>query len=152
MVAAATDEALLLLEFADRRQLAGQVRRLGRRLGVVYVPETSPLLQRAEGELGEYFAGVRRAFTVPLRPVGTPFELEVWAALAEIPYGATRSYADIARRVGRAGAVRAVGRANGMNALAIVVPCHRVVGSDGRLVGYGGGLWRKERLLALEKT
>jgi len=155
MLAAATDEALLLLEFADRRQLAGQVRRIGRRLGAVYVPESSdlsPLLQQVERELAEYFAGTRREFGVRLSPVGTPFELDVWAALAEIPYGETRSYADVARRVGRAEAVRAVGRANGMNALAIMVPCHRVVGADGRLVGYGGGLWRKERLLALERT
>jgi AraC family transcriptional regulator of adaptative response/methylated-DNA-[protein]-cysteine methyltransferase len=84
--------------------------------------------------------------------VGSSFEREVWEALLEIPFGETRSYADIAHRVGRDAAVRAVGRANGMNALAVVVPCHRVVGSDGRLVGYGGGLWRKERLLELERT
>jgi AraC family transcriptional regulator of adaptative response/methylated-DNA-[protein]-cysteine methyltransferase len=83
--------------------------------------------------------------------VGSSFEREVWEALLEIPFGETRSYADVARRVGRGAAVRAVGRANSMNAVAVVVPCHRVVGSDGRLVGYGGGLWRKERLLELER-
>jgi AraC family transcriptional regulator of adaptative response/methylated-DNA-[protein]-cysteine methyltransferase len=152
MLVAATDEALLLLEFADRRQLANQVKRIGRRLGVVYVPESNPLIRRAAKELGEYFAGERRDFTVPMLPVGTEFELEVWSALREIPFGETRSYADIARRVGRPDAVRAVGRANGMNALAIVIPCHRVVGSDGQLVGYGGGLWRKEKLLSVERA
>lgn len=152
MLTAATDEALLLLEFADRRQLASQVQRIARRLGAVYVPGTNDVLARAAAELGEYFAGSRREFGVSTRPLGTDFELEVWAALREIPFGETRSYADVAKRVGRPEAVRAVGRANGMNALAIVVPCHRVVGSDGRLVGYGGGLWRKERLLEIERT
>jgi len=126
------------------------VRRIARRSGAVYVPETSALLTRVESELGEYFAGTRREFTMPFRPLGTAFECDVWADLCRIPYGDTRSYADVARSVGRPSAVRAVGRANGMNALAILVPCHRVVASDGRLVGYGGGLWRKQRLLDLE--
>ncbi len=152
MVVAATENALLLLDFADRRQLASLVERIRRRLGVLYLPGRGALAERAEHELGEYFAGTRRDFSLPVQPAGTLFELAVWAALREIPYGETRSYADIARRVRRANAVRAVGRANGMNALAIVVPCHRVVGSDGSLVGYGGGLWRKERLLARERA
>jgi AraC family transcriptional regulator of adaptative response/methylated-DNA-[protein]-cysteine methyltransferase len=151
MLAAATDDALVLLEFADRRQRASQVTRIGRRLGAVYVPEASPVLDQAAAEVAEYFAGARRRFTLPVRSVGTPFEQEVWSVLQDIPFGETRSYADIARQVGRPDAVRAVGRANGMNSLAIVVPCHRVVGSDGRLVGYGGGLWRKEWLLELER-
>jgi methylated-DNA-[protein]-cysteine S-methyltransferase len=101
--------------------------------------------------LDAYFRARLRAFDLPLRPCGTPFQLEVWDALGEIPYGDTTSYADLARRLGRPAAVRAVGRANGMNALAIVIPCHRVVGADGKLVGYGGGLWRKQRLLDLEQ-
>lgn len=83
---------------------------------------------------------------------GTDFQEDVWSALLRIPYGETRSYAEIATEIGRPAAVRAVGRANGLNALAIVVPCHRVVGADGRLVGYGGGLWRKKRLLELEQA
>jgi AraC family transcriptional regulator of adaptative response/methylated-DNA-[protein]-cysteine methyltransferase len=152
MLAAAADDALVLLEFADRRQLAHQVQRIGRRLGAVYVPEEGPLLRRAGAELEEYFGGRRRGFEVPHRTVGSAFEQEVWEALLEIPYGETRSYAEVASRLGRPAAVRAVGRANGLNALAIVVPCHRVVGSDGRLVGYGGGLWRKEKLLAIERA
>jgi AraC family transcriptional regulator of adaptative response/methylated-DNA-[protein]-cysteine methyltransferase len=148
----ATDKELVLLEFVDRRQLAAQIRRIGRRLGGVFVPDTSPLLGRAAEQLSAYFEGKRRGFDLPLRLVGSDFERTVWEALLDIPYGETRSYADVAATVGRPAAVRAVGRANGMNALAIVVPCHRVVGSDGRLVGYGGGLWRKERLLELERV
>lgn len=151
MLIGASDDALLLLEFVDRRQLAAQIRRIGRRLGAVFVPNEGSLSGRVAAQVDEYFRGRRRTFDLPIQPVGSSFELEVWEALLEIPFGETRSYADVARRVGRSSAVRAVGRANGMNALAIVVPCHRVVGSDGRLVGYGGGLWRKERLLELER-
>ena len=101
-------------------------------------------------ELDEYFAGTRKAFDVPLVAPGTPFEERVWQALRAIPYGETRSYADIAREVGSPAAVRAVGRANGMNRIAVVIPCHRVVNKNGELGGYGGGLWRKRRLLHLE--
>ncbi len=151
MLIGATHDALVLLEFVDRRQLAGQIRRIGRRLGAIFAPDSSPLTERAAGELRDYFEGGRQRFDVPIQPVGSDFERAVWDRLLEIPYGETRSYAEIAKRVGRPAAVRAVGRANGMNALAVVVPCHRVVGSDGRLVGYGGGLWRKERLLELER-
>ena len=151
MLAGSSGDALVLLEFADRRQLASQVKRIGRRLGAVYMPDESPVVARATSELNEYFEGRRREFGLPLLMLGTDFERSVWEALCEIPFGETRSYADVARRVGRPAAVRAVGRANGLNALAIVVPCHRVVGADGRLVGYGGGLWRKEKLLAGEQ-
>lgn len=109
-----------------------------------------PHLDRAERELGEYFAGARRKFTVPLAPAGTDFQLEVWAALRTVPWGTTVSYADIAARIGRPAAFRAVGLANGRNPLPIVVPCHRVIGASGSLTGYGGGLERKRRLLELE--
>jgi methylated-DNA-[protein]-cysteine S-methyltransferase len=98
-------------------------------------------------ELDEYFAGHLRRFTVPLAPGGTPFEADVWRALGFIPFGATRSYAEIARHVGRPAASRAVGAANGKNPIAIVVPCHRVIGADGSLTGYAGGLPRKRWLL-----
>lgn len=101
-------------------------------------------------ELQEYFQGSRRQFTVPLDLRGTPFQLSVWAALSEIPYGQTRTYAQIAQRIGKPRAVRAVGAANGCNPVAIVVPCHRVIGKDGSLVGYSGGLDIKEDLLQLE--
>ena len=101
-------------------------------------------------QLREYFAGHRREFELDLSPVGTPFQQSVWSALREIPYGQTRSYADIACRIGRPRAVRAVGAANGRNPLPIVIPCHRVVGQNGALTGFGGGLETKRRLLQLE--
>ncbi|MGH8214670.1 MAG: methylated-DNA--[protein]-cysteine S-methyltransferase [Rhodanobacteraceae bacterium] len=108
-------------------------------------------LRAVARELDEYFAGTRQRFDVPLRPSGTPFQLEVWGALLAIPYGETASYADIARRIRRPLAVRAVGAANGANPLSIIVPCHRVIGSHGDLIGYGGGLPTKRWLLAHER-
>jgi methylated-DNA-[protein]-cysteine S-methyltransferase len=101
-------------------------------------------------QLEEYFAGERTTFDIPLRMQGGPFEREVWAELLQIPYGETASYGEIARRVGKPHASRAVGAANGRNPIAIIVPCHRVIGSDGTLTGYGGGLERKRALLDLE--
>ena len=151
MLAGVTDDALCLLEFVDRRALPAQVRRIRRRLGAVFVPDRAALTERVEAEISAYFAGRAGRFELPLHFCGTDFEREVWDRLREIPFGETRSYGELARAVGRPRAVRAVGRANGMNALAIVVPCHRVVGADGKLVGYGGGLWRKRRLLELER-
>ncbi|WP_329743036.1 methylated-DNA--[protein]-cysteine S-methyltransferase [Dyella sp. A6] len=104
----------------------------------------------ARVQLEAYFAGQRQMFDLPLHPLGTPFQLEVWQALAGIPYGATLSYGELARRIGQPQAVRAVGAANGRNPLPIVLPCHRVIGSDGSLTGFGGGLPTKRFLLALE--
>ena len=109
-----------------------------------------PCFRQAVEELREYFAGERREFTLPLAPAGTPFQQQVWTALREIPYGATCSYGRIAGRIGRPKACRAVGMANNRNPIAIVVPCHRVVGASGALVGYAAGLEVKEKLLALE--
>jgi methylated-DNA-[protein]-cysteine S-methyltransferase len=106
--------------------------------------------KEASAQLGEYFAGKRREFTLDLAPFGTDFQLRVWAALRAIPYGAVRNYGDIARAIGRPGAARAVGQANGGNPLPIVIPCHRVIASDGTIGGYSGGLAIKHRLLALE--
>jgi methylated-DNA-[protein]-cysteine S-methyltransferase len=108
------------------------------------------LLERAAAQVGEYFAGARMTFDLPLAPAGTPFQQAVWRALLAIPYGATASYVDVARRLGQPAAVRAVGAANGRNPIAIVIPCHRVIGADGSLTGYAGGLARKQALLALE--
>ena len=108
------------------------------------------ILKEARRQLGEYFAGTRRDFDLPLAPRGTPFQHAVWEVLAAIPYGETISYGALARRLGRPRAARAVGAANGKNPLAIILPCHRVIGSDGRLTGYAGGLAIKEQLLALE--
>lgn len=112
-------------------------------------PNAGPL-PAAVRQLAEYFAGSRRAFDVPLAPHGTPFQARVWRALMEIPFGATASYGEIARRVEKPGAARAVGLANNRNPIAILVPCHRVIGADGSLTGYGGGIERKRWLLELE--
>lgn len=109
------------------------------------------VLEKAERQLDEYFAGERKVFNLPLAPKGTEFQKKVWAALCDIPYGETRSYGQIAAAVGNPKASRAVGMANHRNPISIIVPCHRVIGADGRLVGFGGGLWIKERLLKLEK-
>jgi len=150
MLIAATDDALCLLEFVDRRALPTQVTRIREGLEAVFVPDSNEVIRRTARELSEYFKGSLRRFTIPTTAPGTDFQREVWDALCEIPYGETRSYSELAATVGRPKAVRAVGRVNGLNALAIVVPCHRVVGADGKLVGYGGGVWRKRRLLAVE--
>lgn len=109
-----------------------------------------PVLQETARQLREYFAGDRRRFKLPLAPSGTAFQRSVWTALAAIPYGEVRSYGDIARAIDRPSAVRAVGAANGRNPLPIVIPCHRVIGSDGRLTGFAGGLQAKKRLLQRE--
>lgn len=122
--------------------------------GATVEPDWTPdrgALARIRTEIDEYFAGVRRSFETPVRPEGTPFQQRVWAELCRIPYGETISYGELARRIGDPGAVRAVGLANGANPIAIVIPCHRVVGSNGTLVGYGGGLAIKRALLALEQ-
>lgn len=110
-----------------------------------------PLVAEARRQLGEYFQGRRRRFELPLAPSGTPFQLRAWKALERIPYGATRSYGEQARAMGQPRAVRAVGAANGGNPIAIVVPCHRVIGGDGGLTGYGGGLDVKRFLIDLER-
>ncbi len=150
MLAAADERALFLLEFADRRMLETQIKTLRRRLGCAFAPGTNAVLDRAAKEIAEYFAGTRRGCEVPLSTPGTPFQKLVWDRLVRIPSGETITYGALARDLGRAAAVRAVARAVGDNRIAILVPCHRVVGSDGNLTGYGGGLWRKRRLLELE--
>lgn len=152
MLALADRQGLRMLDFADRRGLKAAVGRLQRRLGCAVVPGESPVLEAAGRQLRSYFSGASAAFDLPLAPVGSTFQLRVWKELGAIPPGATRSYAEIARAVGRPGAQRAVGRANGSNVLAIVIPCHRVIRSDGSLSGYGGGVWRKQRLLDLERA
>lgn len=134
----ATERAVTAVRFGAAEPAVGQA------------GDLPPMLRQAVEELREYFAGERREFTLPLAPAGTPFQQQVWAALREIPYGATCSYGRIAGRIGRPKACRAVGMANNRNPIAIVVPCHRVVGASGALVGYAAGLEVKEKLLALE--
>lgn len=118
----------------------------------MFLAEATPILQETEKQLAEYFAGIRKAFDLPLAPEGTDFQKSVWQALQQIPYGETRSYKEIATAVGNPKASRAVGMANNRNPISIVIPCHRVIGANGKLVGYGGGLGIKEALLQLEKN
>ncbi len=151
LVAAATTDGVCLLEFVDRRGLECQFVTLRKRLGGPIMPGRNKHLDRLADELKRYFAGSLTKFSVPLVTRGTPFQESVWRQLCVIPFGETRSYESLARSVGRPGAVRAVGTANGANRIAIVVPCHRVVRKSGALGGYGGGLWRKEFLLDLER-
>ena len=139
----ATDKGLTAILWQNDRP--GRVR-----LGEWRAAPDHPVLRQAERELGEYFAGTRTNFSVALDMVGTDFQKQVWAALRDIPFGETRSYADIARRIGRPRACRAVGAANGRNPVSIVTPCHRVVGTDGTLTGFAGGLEAKAYLLGLE--
>ncbi len=151
MLAGATEKGICLLEFVDRRMLPTQLDRVKKLHRAVPVPGRSPHFATLSDELDRYFRGALTDFTVPLDPAGTEFQRRAWTALRTIPYGETRSYAEQARSLGTPGAVRAVARANGDNRIAILIPCHRVVGSDGKLTGYGGGLWRKKWLLALER-
>ena len=141
-----TDSALVAIELAEHR---GAPPRGTRRLGGIHCGRHH-VLERALAELGEYLHGTRTSFSLPLAPEGTAFQHAVWDALSAIPFGETRSYAEIAIAVGRPGAARAVGAANARNPLAVVVPCHRVIGGRGDLVGYAGGLERKRWLLAHE--
>ncbi|AJE48227.1 bifunctional transcriptional activator/DNA repair enzyme AdaA [Celeribacter indicus] len=150
MIAVADDRALHLLEFMDRKALPTELKALAKgakgMLGFGHT-QIHDLLAR---ELGAYFDGTGAAFTVPLCYHGSGFSHRVWDALRRIPAGETRSYGELAREIGQPSATRAVARANGANQIAILVPCHRVIGADGTLTGYGGGLWRKQRLIETE--
>lgn len=135
--------ALIALRFGSERDARGGA-------DPCLIDATAAPFPQARRELGEYFAGQRTSFEIPLAPLGTPFQIRVWGALREIPHGTTATYGEIARAVGSPGAARAVGAANHRNPLAIIVPCHRVIGSNGTLTGYAGGLARKRALLDLE--
>lgn len=150
MIAGATDEGICLLEFSDRRMLEAQFKTLRRLFDGPVVMGTNPHLERLQAELAGYFARTLREFSVPLVFPGTAFQRRVWEHLLKVPYGQTRSYQELAAAVGDPAAVRAVGRANGMNRIAILIPCHRIVNKNGDLGGYGGGLRRKQYLLDLE--
>jgi len=152
MLAAASAEALCQLEFADRRGLERSYTEMRRRYGLPVLPGENAILRQLERELKEYFSGGRREFSVPLSLKGTKFQERVWRELQQIPHGKTASYEAIARKVGSPSAVRAVARANATNRLYLLVPCHRVIGKDGKLSGYGGGVWRKRLLLELETS
>ncbi len=151
MLALAGDTGLHLLEFVDRRGLERELVALRRRLKCAIVPGNNPVLDETARQLGRYFSGESLAFDLPLTPTGSEFQRRVWDELRKIPPGRTRSYGEMAARLARPGAARAIGRANGSNMLALVIPCHRVINADGSLCGYAGGLWRKQRLIEHEK-
>jgi AraC family transcriptional regulator of adaptative response/methylated-DNA-[protein]-cysteine methyltransferase len=151
LILGATAKGLCLLEFSDRRMLETQFKVLRTRFNCPVVPGENVHLKKVKDELARYFQGRLKEFTVPLIYPGTEFQEKVWRNLLKVPYGETCSYEDLARVIGSPKAVRAVGAANGCNRLAIVIPCHRVVNKGGKLGGYGGGLWRKQALLDLER-
>jgi AraC family transcriptional regulator, regulatory protein of adaptative response / methylated-DNA-[protein]-cysteine methyltransferase len=150
MFAAANEVGLCLLEFTDRRALESEFTDLEKRLKAQFLPGTNAILEQTEVQLTEYFSGQRKHFSIPLLTPGTEFQQIVWQALQGIPYGETRSYKQQAEAMQKAKAIRAVATANGCNRIAIIIPCHRVIGSDGSLTGYAGGLHRKQWLLEHE--
>jgi AraC family transcriptional regulator, regulatory protein of adaptative response / methylated-DNA-[protein]-cysteine methyltransferase len=151
IVIGATSKGVCLIEFTDRRMLEFQLRTLKKRFDAAIVPGTNEHIEQAKAELKEYFAGNLKNFKVPVIYPGTEFQQKVWNELRKIPYGKTLSYIELAEKVGIKNASRAVGTANGMNRIAIILPCHRVVNKNGKLGGYGGGVWRKQWMLDLEK-
>lgn len=150
MIAMADRSALHLLEFMDRKALPTELRRLAAGAKGTLGFGRSPVHDQLTQELKDYFDGKNAAFTVPLHYHGSAFTTRVWDALRQIPAGETRSYAALAAEIGQPSATRAVARANGANQIAILIPCHRVIGADGALTGYGGGLWRKRQLIEIE--
>lgn len=151
MIAVCDDTALHLLEFVDRKALPAELKRLSKMTKDSIGVGATKVTKALEQELSDYFEGKSDAFTTPLVMHGTPFTRQVWTALRAIPAGQTRSYSALAKCIDAPTATRAVARANGANQIAILIPCHRVIGADGALTGYGGGLWRKQRLIALEE-
>jgi AraC family transcriptional regulator, regulatory protein of adaptative response / methylated-DNA-[protein]-cysteine methyltransferase len=151
MFAAAVKEGICLLEFTDRKMLPTELKALAKHYNATILQGDNPHFAKLKKQLAEYFGGSRKLFDVPLAMPGTAFQQTVWNELLNIPYGSTRSYADQAIALQKPTAVRAVANANGMNRISILVPCHRIIGSDGSLTGYGGGLWRKQWLLELER-
>jgi len=151
MVVVASNTHLHLLEFIDRKALARELIKLAAPKNIRIGIGKTAITEQVEGELAAFFVGKSADFETPLSPPGSVFTQTVWRALREIPAGETRSYSDIARQIGQPTANRAVARANGANQIALIIPCHRVIGADGSLTGYGGGLWRKQRLLEIER-
>lgn len=151
MIACANKKGLCLLEFTDRKMLESEFKDIAKRLNANMVLGSNNIFKALKEQLNEYFEGDRKEFDIPLHIPGSPFQQSVWKQLQTIPYGETRSYKEQSTAIGKPEAVRAVANANGMNRITILIPCHRVIGSDGKLTGYGGGLWRKKHLLDLEK-
>ena len=151
MLCCAVDEGICLLEFSDRKMLETELKSLAKILNANIIQGNNPHFKLLEKELHEYFKGERKVFTVTLFSPGTAFQQMVWEELKTIPFGSVRSYKQQAIAIKQPSSVRAVANANGMNRISILIPCHRVIGSDGELTGYGGGIWRKKKLLEMEK-
>jgi AraC family transcriptional regulator of adaptative response/methylated-DNA-[protein]-cysteine methyltransferase len=152
LVTAANDQGVCLVEFSDRQMLETQFTTLKKLFSCAIVPGENGHLRQLKEELAAYFERKLQQFLVPLVYPGSTFQVRVWDELRRIPYGETCTYEQLAQRISNPSGQRAVGHANGMNRIAIVIPCHRVVNKSGKLGGYGGGLWRKERLLDLERN
>ena len=148
----ATDKGCCISEFSDRGGFKRINRRIEKRYKAELVPGNNQFIDQMEEEFNLYFEKKLKIFKTPLDYKGTPFQIAVWDELLKIPYGETRSYGQIAKKLGKPGAMRAVGKANGDNYLPIVIPCHRVIEANGKLRGYGGGIWRKKYLLELESN
>ena len=152
MYAAAVKKGICMLDFADRKSLEKEFSDLAKAFNATVMIGENPHFKILEKELKQYFEGKLKQFTVPLSPVGTDFQKSVWKTLQEIPYGEMWSYKKQAEKLGDVKKVRAVANANGLNKISIIIPCHRVIGSNGTLTGYGGGIWRKQKLLELEQS
>ncbi len=146
------EEKLCLLDFRYRRMRAVVDKRIKKGLEAEFVEQSNDILTEAKVQIDEYLDGDRISFEIPVLMVGTEFQKDVWKTLRQIPYGKTSTYLDIAKSINNEKAVRAVASANGANSISLIIPCHRVIGSDGELVGYGGGLSVKKRLLKLEQN
>ncbi len=146
------DGKLCLLDFRYRKMSESVNNRIKKGLNADFMEYDDKILKKTREQLNEYLEGVRKEFTIPLLMVGTDFQKSVWNALLMVPYGTTSTYLQLAKDINNEKAVRAVAGANGANAIGIIIPCHRIIGSDGELVGYGGGLAVKKRLLKLEKS
>ena len=151
MYACAVEQGVCMLEFTDRKMLETELKTIAKSLNATIIQGTNKHFDLLRQQLEEYFDGRRKVFTVPLCPVGTDFQQSVWLSLQTIPYGTTCSYKQQAASMNKQTAIRAVANANGMNKISILIPCHRVIGENGNLTGYGGGIWRKKWLLDMEK-
>ncbi len=150
MIAGATSKGLCLLEFMDRRSLESELEKIKKHKNGIFVKQESHIIKETKKQLLEYFAKERANFDIKLDMLGTEFQKQVWTVLCTIAYGETKSYFEQATRLGNVKAIRAVAGANAKNMISIIIPCHRVIGKNGKLVGYGGGIDRKRQLLALE--
>lgn len=152
MVAAATDNGICMFEFADYKLIDLELRQLAETFKAPLVQGENPHFNTLREQLDEYFKGERREFDIPLDLAGTEFQKQVWLSLQKIPYGCTTTYGRQAGMIGKPSSVRAVANANGKNKISIILPCHRIIGADGTLTGYGGGIWRKKKLLEFEQA